>query len=60
VVTFTNKRNRNQVIKVTKNSDGRITEIDNPTGVRFAFSVGQLLIEMLKLGQVIIIMMVKI
>jgi hypothetical protein len=54
VVTFTNKRNRNQVIKVTKNSDGRITEIDNPTGVRFAFSVGQLLIEMLKLGQVII------
>jgi hypothetical protein len=34
---FTNKRNRNQVIKATKNSDGRITEIDNPTGVRFAF-----------------------
>jgi hypothetical protein len=36
VVTFTNKRNRNQVIKATKNSDGRITEID-PTGVRFVF-----------------------
>jgi hypothetical protein len=42
VVIFTNERNKRQVIKVTKTSDGRITEIDNPTGVRFAFSVGQL------------------
>lgn len=42
VVTFSNERNPRQVIKVTKTPDGRITEIDNPTGVRFCFSVGQL------------------
>jgi len=42
VVTFTNKRNPRLVIKVTKGPDGRITDIDNPTGTRFCFSVGQL------------------
>lgn len=42
VVTFTNKRNPRLVIKVTKTPDGRITDIDNPNGIRFCFSVGQL------------------
>ena len=42
VVIFTNKRNPSLTIKVTKTPDGRITNIDNKTGIRFCFSVGQL------------------
>ena len=51
VVTFTNKRNPRLVIKVTKTPDGRITDIDNPTGIRFCFSVGQLFNEKFPLGK---------
>jgi hypothetical protein len=42
-VVFTNKRNPRLVITIKKNPDGRITEIENETGMRFPFSVGQLL-----------------
>ena len=42
-VVFTNKRNPRLVIKVKKNPDGRITGIQNETGMRFPFSVGQIL-----------------
>ena len=42
-VVFTNKRNPRLVIKVKKNPDGRITDIQNETGMRFPFSVGQIL-----------------
>jgi hypothetical protein len=42
-VIFTNKRNPRLVITVKKSPDGRITEIENESGIRFPFSVGQLL-----------------
>ena len=42
-VIFTNKRNPRLVITIKKNPDGRITEIENETGLRFPFSVGQIL-----------------
>jgi hypothetical protein len=42
-VVFTNKRNPRLVITIKKNPDGRITEIENETGMRFPFSIGQLL-----------------
>ena len=42
-VKFTNKRNPRLEIVVTKSPDGRITGIENETGIRFPFSVGQLL-----------------
>lgn len=42
-VKFTNKRNPSIEIVVTKSPDGRITNIENETGFRFPFSVGQLL-----------------
>jgi hypothetical protein len=42
-VEFKNKRNPNLKIVVTKTPDGRITEIDNKTGIRFPFSIGQVL-----------------
>lgn len=42
-VKFTNKRNARLEIVVTKSPDGRITNIENETGIRFPFSVGQLL-----------------
>jgi hypothetical protein len=42
-VVFTNKRNPRLVITVKKSPDGRITEIENESGIRFPFSVGQLL-----------------
>lgn len=42
-VVFTNKRNPRLVITIKKNPDGRITEIQNETGMRFPFSVGQVL-----------------
>ena len=43
VVKFTNKRNPRLEIVVTKTPDGRITDIQNETGIRFPFSVGQIL-----------------
>ena len=42
-VRFTNKRNTRLEIVVTKTPDGRITNIENKTGIRFPFSVGQIL-----------------
>jgi|688.fasta_scaffold132098_2 hypothetical protein len=42
-VVFTNKRNPRLSIIVKKNPDGRITNIENETGMRFPFSVGQIL-----------------
>jgi hypothetical protein len=42
-VVFTNKRNPRLVITIKKNPDGRIVEIENETGMRFPFSVGQIL-----------------
>ena len=42
-VKFTNKRNPRLEIVVTKTSDGRIQSIENETGIRFPFSVGQIL-----------------
>ena len=42
-VKFTNKRNPRLEIVVTKSPDGRITGIENETGMRFPFSLGQLL-----------------
>jgi hypothetical protein len=42
-VIFTAKRNRGLVITVSKNPDGRITNIENETGIRFPFSIGQIL-----------------
>jgi hypothetical protein len=42
-IIFKNKRNPSLIIKVTKTRDGRITNIENETGIRFPFSVGQLL-----------------
>jgi hypothetical protein len=42
-VIFTGKRNSRLVITVKKSPDGRITEIENKTGMRFPFSVGQIL-----------------
>ena len=42
-VVFTGKRNPRLVIKVLKSPDGRIKEIENETGIRFPFSVGQIL-----------------
>jgi hypothetical protein len=42
-VKFTNKRNPQLEIIVTKSPDGRIVNIENETGIRFPFSVGQLL-----------------
>jgi hypothetical protein len=42
-VKFTNKRNPRLEIVVTKSPDGRITEIENKTGMRFPFSIGQIL-----------------
>lgn len=42
-VRFTNKRNPRLEIVVTKTQDGRITNIENKTGIRFPFSVGQIL-----------------
>jgi hypothetical protein len=42
-VVFTGTRNPRLVIKIIKSPDGRIKEIDNKTGIRFPFSVGQIL-----------------
>ena len=42
-IVFTNKRNPRLEIIVTKSPDGRITNIENETGMRFPFSVGQIL-----------------
>jgi len=42
-VVFTNKRNPNLKIIVKKSRDGRIISIDNETGIRFPFQVGQLM-----------------
>lgn len=42
-VKFTNKRNPRLEIVVTKSPDGRIIGIENETGIRFPFSLGQLL-----------------
>ena len=42
-VVFTNKRNPRLKIIVTKSPDGRIVNIENGTGMRFPFSVGQIL-----------------
>ena len=42
-VVFTNKRNPGLEIVVTKSPDCRITEIENETGMRFPFSIGQIL-----------------
>jgi hypothetical protein len=42
-IVFTSKRNPRLVIIVKKSPDGRITEIENESGIRFPFSVGQLL-----------------
>ena len=42
-VVFTNKRNPRLEIIVTKSPDGRIVNIENVTGMRFPFSVGQIL-----------------
>ena len=42
-IIFTNKRNPRLEIIVTKSPDGRITNIENETGMRFPFSVGQIL-----------------
>ena len=42
-VKFTNKRNPRLEIIVTKTPDGRIVNIENETGMRFPFSVGQIL-----------------
>jgi len=42
-VKFTHKRNSRLEITVTKTPDGRITSIENNSGMRFPFSVGQIL-----------------
>ncbi len=42
-VIFTNKRNPQLVITVKKSPDGRIISLDNKSGVRFPFVVGQVL-----------------
>lgn len=42
-ITFTNKRNPNTKIVVSKNPDGRISLIDNKSSFRFPFSVGQIM-----------------
>lgn len=42
-IIFTGKRNLDLVIKVNKSKDGRITSIENDCGIRFPFSVGQIL-----------------
>lgn len=42
-IVFTNKRNPRLEIIVKKSPDGRITDIQNETGIRFPFQVGQLL-----------------
>jgi hypothetical protein len=41
-ITFVSKRNNNLVIKVTVEG-GRITSIENESGIRFPFSEGQAL-----------------
>ncbi len=43
IVKFTHKRNPRLEISVTKTLDGRIVNIINETGVRFPFSIGQIL-----------------
>lgn len=42
-VVFTGKRNPRLIITVKKTIDGRITQIENKTGIKFPFSVGQIL-----------------
>lgn len=42
-VKFTHKRNPRLEIIVTKSPDGRIVNIENESGIRFPFQVGQLL-----------------
>lgn len=42
-IVFTNKLNSRLTITVKKSPDGRITEIENESGIRFPFSIGQLL-----------------
>ncbi len=42
-VVFANKRNPRLKIIVTKSPGGRIVNIENGTGMRFPFSVGQIL-----------------
>lgn len=42
-IVFTNRRNPRLEIIVKKSPDGRITDIQNETGIRFPFQVGQLL-----------------
>lgn len=42
-IVFTNKRNPILEIIVKKSPDGRIIDIQNETGIRFPFQVGQLL-----------------
>jgi hypothetical protein len=40
-ITFTNKRNPRLVITIQLDTKRRISEIENKTGIRFPFSVGQ-------------------
>ena len=42
VCIFKGSRNPNLTFKVTKLSDGRITDIENKQNVRFPFKVGQM------------------
>lgn len=42
-IVFTNKRNRNIKITISKSPDGRIKSIENETGIRFPFSIGQIM-----------------
>ena len=42
-IIFTHKRNPRLEIVVTKSPDGRIVSIENESGIRFPFQVGQLL-----------------
>lgn len=39
---FTGKRNSNLVIKIVVSPNGRIESIENPSGLRFPFDIGQL------------------
>ena len=41
IIVFTNKRNTRLSITVNVSPDGRIVDIENETGIRFPFSIGQ-------------------
>ena len=41
IIVFTNKRNPILSITISLSPDGRINNIENETGIRFQFSVGQ-------------------